>query len=1054
MPSDEQSAADAVEPFGSLAKLRAEHVNMMRSVRRDSLDEAQANRIRSFVRRIKATGALIDSPAARETAQGILDYWSASLFIAADRAALSATPPALDPYDPANAPDLSKAESPYHGLSPFSEGDAGSFFGREEAVKTVLDKLRDHPVVLVVGPMGSGKTSLVFADVVPRLKSRSMVEDKGPAVIVACPETDPLAALLKGVYNAASGSGLRNLSAWVAEQENKLRRSPGSFGNLVETVFPDRQTILIVDRLEDLFTLCADPTAREQFLRAVISTTTDALSSNRLILIVREDYRQQALRLKPLQPLAENSEAWFSPPPLNAAEVHRVIEGPAASVGLKFDDGIVDDLVKEVVGDVVALPTLQFVLTKLWNERERNRITWDAYRKIGRPREALRRAGDGVFNELSSDEKLTAERVFLELVQPAIRTEEFLRRRLRRETLLRLDAPERVARVLDAYVESGLIRQVRAADPDDDRFEVAHDALVTNWPRLREWLQKDREVSEKKQQLVATARLWQQSGFKSGYLLSEDALDEAAAYTAAAPELKELVAESKEHARRQTKLKGRIGAAVTVIMAILAAIAVWGWRTAGTESERAKVNAETAQKNAKRAEENAQKAFEIVKSILDVIHAQTNKGELRVKPAEEMLNAAERIFESIKPRLELAPYRADLLLAFSDVYMELGDYKKALAYAEQGASLAKQLVEEDAGNDSWQHLLYASTFRIGDLVENADRERALREYNSALKIAKDLAAKDPGSSTRQRNVAFIENKIGDIYRSKGAAQQSLEWYRSALATGDRLLTQESEKSPDSQKTVADARTRIAEVLAKQERFDEALTEYKLGLEIRESLARNDPNNDIYQSNLSTSYFRIGNLYKEINNPDEAVKQYNESLKISESLARKDPDKVDWQIRIANVYVAIADILAKQNADLAAEKYRSALTIRKELSRKEPGNVRWAGNIADVHSKLAKLFVGERRFDAALKEYDDALEVRMQLARRFPDDRDRQKELAAAYMHIGDASEEQGRFRNARESYQKGLTVIEEFMLKSPSTGLEKERESLQQKIQGLPPNSW
>ena len=118
MPPSEQVATEAAKPFESLARLRAEHLNMMRSVRRDRYDQEQVERVRQFVGRIKATGTLIASPAGRDTAQGALDYWNAYLFMAADRAALSAAPPDLDPFDPANAPDLSTMASRIRGWLP------------------------------------------------------------------------------------------------------------------------------------------------------------------------------------------------------------------------------------------------------------------------------------------------------------------------------------------------------------------------------------------------------------------------------------------------------------------------------------------------------------------------------------------------------------------------------------------------------------------------------------------------------------------------------------------------------------------------------------------------------------------------------------------------------------------------------------------------------------------------------------------------------------------------------------------------------------------------
>jgi hypothetical protein len=161
MSTDHQAAAAAAEPFESLSRLRAEHVDLMRAVRRDGNDLNLVGRIREFIDRIRATGTRLDSPADRDAAQNIIGYWASYLFTAGGREALSAAPPALEPFDQMNAPDLHT--SPYQGLGPFGGLEAGGYFGREEATKDLLDRLRDNPAILVVGPKGVGKTSFVAA---------------------------------------------------------------------------------------------------------------------------------------------------------------------------------------------------------------------------------------------------------------------------------------------------------------------------------------------------------------------------------------------------------------------------------------------------------------------------------------------------------------------------------------------------------------------------------------------------------------------------------------------------------------------------------------------------------------------------------------------------------------------------------------------------------------------------------------------------------------------------------------------------------------------------
>ena len=163
---------------------------------------------------------------------------------------------------------------------------------------------------------------------------------------------------------------------------------------------------------------------------------------------------------------------------MSRAELLQVIKDTAETAGLKIDDDVVEDLVRSAVGDVTALPMLQFTLSKLWQARERNRVTRDVYQKVGRPRDALKRTAEEVFDKLDPDEQKVAEQIFLELVQPMAESDspkdEFIRRRVRRDVLLLLDKeePERVDRVLYVYIDAGLIRRTPAADRGDERQDV------------------------------------------------------------------------------------------------------------------------------------------------------------------------------------------------------------------------------------------------------------------------------------------------------------------------------------------------------------------------------------------------------------------------------------------------------------------------------------------------------------------------------------------------------------------------------------------------------
>lgn len=993
MPTKQRTAAEESGPFESLLELRAQHLEMTRTIHRNGCDEDVVDRIRQFIDRAKAIGTRLDSSADRDAAQNIITYWASYLFTAGDREALSAALPVLDPFDSANAPDLDKAACPYKALSAFGEEDAGGFFGRGDAVKTLLDRLREQPVVLVIGPMGSGKTSLVTAGVIPTLKLRMTGKDENPLFIVLLPGTDPFDALLRHLHEATAGSGLPERGAWISEQKKKLERSPQYLRTLLNNTFPGRPVFIVIDRFEEVFTLCSDPQIREKFAEALNSVCPSAQTPNRAILIIGESYQKQALNLAAFKPLDKNLAARFTVPPLTYAEALSIIESPAVTVGLKFDEGIVEDLAKDVEGQAGALPALQFTLGKLWNERERNRITWEAYRKVGTPREALQRTAEAVFENLSPEEQDAARKLFLRLVDPTV-AGYFIRRNARRDALLQLDSTGAMAPVLEKYVEAGLIRRRPGANWDDDYFDVPHEALINYWPRLADWLQKWREHSETEHRLVETARLWQKSAYEKGYLLSGDALKEAEAYREAAPELAELIAASREaedRRRNSRNLKCLLAALLLLLLVV-----VWQWNK--------------AEEQHKIADAEAKASLDTLSQMLKSIHDQRLHGAITTTAAKGLLKPSKEIFASVEQRPGLAAARVQALINLVDVYFDAGNYPKALEMAKQAKEISEQNLNENRGNDAWQKNLYESAFRLGDSIEKVehDRDRALEEYRLALQLAKQLAANDR-TSEWQRNIAFIENKIGDIFKllTPPNWREAQDHYEVALEVGERLVA----KDPDleNEKTVGDARTRLGELYVDQKLWEDALEQCQIALSIRKRLAEQSPDDDVYQSNLSAVYRRMGDAYMGANRYEDARQQYQKTFEIKDRLAHKDPDNIER---------------------------------RDELIH--------------VREKLGKLLATERQFDAALKEFNAALKIQIELAQKFSDNHDRQRNVASAYEQVGDALEARGEaqkskddLQEAREMYKNGVAGLEAFMIRNPGSGLESVRDNLQKKAQDL-----
>jgi len=246
-------------------------------------------------------------------------------------------------------------------------------------------------------------------------------------------------------------------------------------------------------------------------------------------LTMRTDFESFVARVPPLLPHFE--KALVRVTPLNAAELRAVIEKPAEIVGLKFEAGVVDALVQDVLGEPAALPLLQFTLLKLWEQRDRNRITWESYKRLGGGRLALARSADQLYEGLIPEEQVTARRILLRLVRPGDGLE-VTSNRVRQSTLYQSgEARDRVDRVLQKLVNADLLRLSTSERSEDNQVEVAHEALVRNWPRLVGWLEDERERIRERLRVTEAAEQWLKVGRDPGALLRGALLDDALRYS-------------------------------------------------------------------------------------------------------------------------------------------------------------------------------------------------------------------------------------------------------------------------------------------------------------------------------------------------------------------------------------------------------------------------------------------------------------------------------------------------------------------------------------------
>lgn len=532
------SQADSInpEPFQSFAQLRDAHTLLLRRHREFGMTEAIIDDTIGFIQRGSATGVLFDSEEERTAAQGLLDYWVTMLY----RTNIEPPDATLAEFDMDHAPELYESGCPYIGMGTFNENDSRFFFGRKRQTSDLLDWLKHNRMLALVAPSGSGKSSLIRAGLIPALKSGALPGSSEwryfPPI---APGADPLQVLVRVIERRQSprfggrtrSDALVDTLAKIVEKDrdegaamiDQLRQDPHFLVNTLEEA-DSSPVVLVIDQFEELFTLCKDNDAILAFAANLIGLVKSSKANHLVILTIRSDMEAFIARTPYFQKLYDASRVMLTP--MTAGEMREVIEHPAEIAGLKFADGIVDALIHDLLGEPTALPLLQFTLLQLWKHRTRNRVTMEAFQKVGSGRLALARGADAVYEGLKTEERRTAKQIFMALVRSS-GTSGVVLTRLRRVNLYDLhETRDRIDQVLHVLLQNNLLRLTVGDTPDEDFVEVAHEALVRNWPALVNWLEEERAALANRRRIEGYAAEWLRLGRGTAGLLDSVQLRE------------------------------------------------------------------------------------------------------------------------------------------------------------------------------------------------------------------------------------------------------------------------------------------------------------------------------------------------------------------------------------------------------------------------------------------------------------------------------------------------------------------------------------------------
>jgi len=441
--------------------------------------------------------------------------------------------------EPGPAPDQAvyEGECPYRGLRVFDVQHAPFFFGREALTGWLLDGLRgDSRFLAIIGPSGSGKSSLARAGLVAALRRGEIKGSEAWPVAICRPGANPLeslaVALGDGTGVAQTPSAVRDLMRDLRDDERLLHLTARM---ALRDGPPGRRLALLVDQFEELFTLCHDERLRQALVDNLLYAAGVAGGQTVVLLTLRADFYGKCAPYPPLAATLSDHQVLVGP--MADDELRRAIKRPALLAGCEFETGLMERLLDDVRDQPGGLPLLQHALLELWRRREGRRLTHVAYRAIDGVEGALERRAEVVYNRFSGPEQEICRRVFLRLTQPGEGTEDTKRRVPLRELLPaegKRETVEAVVRTL-AGEEARLVTTEGGETLEGERFvEVAHEALIRGWSRLREWIEEDREALRIHRRLTEAANEWQRAGRDESFLYRgarlAQARERAAAY--------------------------------------------------------------------------------------------------------------------------------------------------------------------------------------------------------------------------------------------------------------------------------------------------------------------------------------------------------------------------------------------------------------------------------------------------------------------------------------------------------------------------------------------
>ena len=825
--------------------------------------------------------------------------------------------------------------SPFLGLSAYSSKESKVFFGRNALTRELITRItqqfkKRRPFTLVMGPSGSGKSSVVHAGLLPRLLDYKGTNGIRVFDYVSIDMADvnvdthsshsllnELAAQMldwgnseKGVFEGYSVESLTNtllhspndlvshIKHWFTVEKFDENNTSSSVGTHV----PYPCFALIIDRLEALL---ASTTITEEAKLGVFELL-EALSESNLVLVVlvcRNDFYPLVSHYSPLMKYkSRGAHVDIAAPTLS--ELAQIIKLPAVAAGLEWEwdeitNASVDDIIlADAAKEPNCLPLLQYTLQEMYLQRHHNTLQIDTYKRLGGIEGAIGYKAEVLFNALTKKVQDAFDSVMPLLVTLTEEGKNLTSKSANWDALSTDAEREFVKQMVDNRLFVSYLNQGSA------NFRVAHEAVLRKWERVQQWISQHQSTLATKSSLSKQAELWLSDEKSNAYLLAEgkplvNALALKDSTHIRLSENEELLIQASSRKAKQKRLFKGVTVALLACLTIVSFAAMLSSQQSQKLAERKRIEAENLM--GFMIGDFADKLRSVKR--MDLLEGISEQALAYVEAAQE---EDKGWFGTIaqEPSFELRFQHALSLQAMAEVRYYRDDANTAKKLYEQADKGLEALLSEQPNNFELLKAAGANAFWLGNIAFEAhDLNLAGKQLKRYLNFSEEMLTLEPDNDTALMEVSYATNSMGSVAYRQLEYAQALSYFESSLAYKQQIL-EKSGESISAVTALANSHSWIASTLMNLGNINDAIKTLENAEVMLTNQLLSAPGNATIIENLSFVKVNIAESSLFTSDIAKSIEKLKEAQSLLGNILAQDPDNSAWKSNFLNIRILV------------------------------------------------------------------------------------------------------------------------------------------------------